>query len=290
MFKKLLFVLLIVAAIVFVALNIEGSRVEKVLIWENGRERVADNRYAEKLIEVLEAVEVRKTCSVSDDVAKQRAVEVVFTKPVDLGKMHGVTSALFVLGGEFRGLVITRSVDGVQCWSFESEEVERLVFGYSVGDCLTLRTGKSFEYDERTGTLVAYVSINCCGVDVTVEEENGRFRIVERQYGELCRCECLRKVVIYDVPIGARVEFVDIWGDVHVLVPSVNLAGFCGWSTYGECSSDDDCVTDGCSGQICRSRFEEPVVSTCEWFDCHDAAKHGVGCGCVDGRCQWTLP
>ena len=35
---------------------------------------------------------------------------------------------------------------------------------------------------------------------------------------------------------------------------------FCGSSTLGTCSADDDCVTDGCSGEVCRSVDEEPIV------------------------------
>ncbi len=63
---------------------------------------------------------------------------------------------------------------------------------------------------------------------------------------------------------------------------------FCGWSTYGSCSSDSDCIRGGCSGQVCQSRYEETIVTTCEWRDCYNAEKYGLRCRCVDGRCMWS--
>jgi eight-cysteine-cluster-containing protein len=63
---------------------------------------------------------------------------------------------------------------------------------------------------------------------------------------------------------------------------------FCGWSTYGKCSSDSDCTAGGCSGQVCQSKYEEPVITTCEWKDCYDASKYSLKCRCIDGRCQWS--
>lgn len=63
---------------------------------------------------------------------------------------------------------------------------------------------------------------------------------------------------------------------------------FCGWSTYEKCSSDPDCLTDGCSGQVCRSKFEEPTPTTCEWRECYNAQKYGLVCKCVENKCQWT--
>lgn len=63
---------------------------------------------------------------------------------------------------------------------------------------------------------------------------------------------------------------------------------FCGWSTNGSCSLDGDCITGGCSNQICQSSSEEPVTTTCEWKDCYDSDKYGVECKCVQGQCQWS--
>ena len=69
---------------------------------------------------------------------------------------------------------------------------------------------------------------------------------------------------------------------------TLTLEEFCGWSTYGNCSSDSDCTAGGCSGQVCQSKYEEPVITTCEWRDCFDASKYGLKCRCIDGRCQWS--
>jgi len=151
---------------------------------------------------------------------------------------------------------------------------------YEVGECSSVsKFGKTVEYDEKNRILIAFVKVNCCGVVITIEKEENTYKILEKQYGDPCRCECMREVKIYDVPIGAKVEFVNKDGVV------ISIAGFCGWSTYGKCESDEDCVIDGCSGQVCRSKFEEPVITTCEWLDCYKV--EGVACRCVKGKCQW---
>ncbi|MBI5228974.1 eight-cysteine-cluster domain-containing protein [Candidatus Micrarchaeota archaeon] len=64
--------------------------------------------------------------------------------------------------------------------------------------------------------------------------------------------------------------------------------GFCGSSTYGRCSSNANCTTGGCSGQVCQSRTEESVVTTCEWRECFDETKYGLSCKCVSGGCKWS--
>ena len=66
---------------------------------------------------------------------------------------------------------------------------------------------------------------------------------------------------------------------------------FCGTSTLGQCENDGDCVTDGCSGQICRSTAESPSgATTCEWLDCYNDEAFGVECLCVNNLCKWTTP
>jgi len=64
--------------------------------------------------------------------------------------------------------------------------------------------------------------------------------------------------------------------------------GFCGSSTYGECSFDFNCVKSGCSGQICQSKNEEPMVSICLHRDCYDAKAYQLRCKCAGGECQWS--
>jgi eight-cysteine-cluster-containing protein len=63
--------------------------------------------------------------------------------------------------------------------------------------------------------------------------------------------------------------------------------GFCGQSTNGSCSKDSDCMAGGCSGQVCQSKSEEPVITTCEYTDCYNPATYNLTCGCKDNQCQW---
>jgi len=69
---------------------------------------------------------------------------------------------------------------------------------------------------------------------------------------------------------------------------SGNTGGFCGWSTNGPCTSNGDCVTDGCSGQICRSASEGSGMTTCEWAECYSAEKYNLSCKCMNGQCVWN--
>lgn len=62
---------------------------------------------------------------------------------------------------------------------------------------------------------------------------------------------------------------------------------FCGQSTGGDCQSDADCIAGGCSSQVCSSKSEGPIITTCEWRECYQSELFGVQCGCVENKCQW---
>jgi eight-cysteine-cluster-containing protein len=54
-----------------------------------------------------------------------------------------------------------------------------------------------------------------------------------------------------------------------------------------ECTSDADCATAGCSGEVCTTVAEAAgVMSTCEVKPCFSILDR---CGCVDGRCSWSI-
>ncbi len=76
---------------------------------------------------------------------------------------------------------------------------------------------------------------------------------------------------------------VAVYYDGRLVFPTA----FCGISTNGTCSQDSDCATGGCSGQVCQSTSEQPVITNCMYSDCYDAKTYGVSCGCVSGKCQW---
>jgi len=63
---------------------------------------------------------------------------------------------------------------------------------------------------------------------------------------------------------------------------------FCGQSTEGPCLSDSDCLTGGCSGEVCRSRLEEEITTICLFRECYRAKDYGLTCQCLNNQCQWT--
>ena len=63
---------------------------------------------------------------------------------------------------------------------------------------------------------------------------------------------------------------------------------FCGISSNESCSSDEDCTTAGCSGQICQSSQAEERITTCEYKECYDEQKYALSCQCKEDTCQWA--
>jgi len=70
--------------------------------------------------------------------------------------------------------------------------------------------------------------------------------------------------------------------------PSAIDPAFCGTSTNAPCTTDSDCQTGGCSGQVCQSKNEEPIMTTCEYRECYSKEKYSVSCRCTQNKCQWT--
>jgi len=56
-------------------------------------------------------------------------------------------------------------------------------------------------------------------------------------------------------------------------------------STFAECTTDNDCHTTGCGGEICASISEE-IFSPCLWETC---TSETIKCGCFEGKCQWGV-
>jgi|GEM_PF-5816088 len=61
-----------------------------------------------------------------------------------------------------------------------------------------------------------------------------------------------------------------------------------GSSLLGTCDCGCDCVTDGCNGEICRSKDDESVGTICSIPDKPLPADLGYSCTCVQNKCQWT--
>ncbi len=54
-----------------------------------------------------------------------------------------------------------------------------------------------------------------------------------------------------------------------------------------ECRTDSDCVTSGCSGQLCQSKSSPSGITTCEYRDEYACYKP-EGCLCQAGKCAWS--
>lgn len=63
--------------------------------------------------------------------------------------------------------------------------------------------------------------------------------------------------------------------------------GFCGYSTFGSCDINADCITSGCSGENCQSKTEEMGPSSCVVRDCYPSKD--TECKCISKKCQWDI-
>ena len=140
-------------------------------------------------------------------------------------------------------------------------------------------------YDRNSKTMEVNIVINCCGFNTSVEKHEKTYFIYEKQYGDLCRCICNQKIIIFNVENDAKIVFVSYDNKKTILSPNLE---FCGISTNSECQTDEDCITTGCSNQICQSKNEEELMTTCEFIECFDARKFKVSCKCIDNKCQWS--
>lgn len=70
--------------------------------------------------------------------------------------------------------------------------------------------------------------------------------------------------------------------------PKAPAEKFCGWSSNGSCQSDMDCITSGCSGEVCQSANESVYNTICQSGDCYDADLYSLRCACKNNTCQWT--
>ncbi len=91
----------------------------------------------------------------------------------------------------------------------------------------------------------------------------------------------------FDMSGAGEVEIIKAILESFELAHSSRIEGFCGTSTNGQCYGDSDCMSGGCSGQVCQSKSEEPVITACEYRDCYDANKYGVACKCIENKCRW---
>jgi len=158
---------------------------------------------------------------------------------------------------------------------------EYLIIGCNIG---VRSYENSLNYDKDNKTLEINVLINCCGINTSVEKSGKTYFIHEKQYSDLCKCLCSQKIMIFNVESDAKVVFISLDNRKKILSPNLE---FCGKSTYSECHTDDDCIATGCSHQICQSKYEEMIITTCEFRECFDTARFGVSCECIDNMCQW---
>jgi eight-cysteine-cluster-containing protein len=141
--------------------------------------------------------------------------------------------------------------------------------------CASMNTMNE-DYCEVDSDCVRQNSCCDCGLGKYV---NKRFQVYPKCDGP--RCQCVERESVGRCFDNKCTAF-----DLPVIEPPIE--GFCGTSTLGACSTDSDCVVGGCSGQVCQSKNEEQLATTCEFRDCYNADTYGLSCKCGNNKCEWA--
>lgn len=129
---------------------------------------------------------------------------------------------------------------------------------------------------------------NTCACD-----ENGRWICTQRycepeaKLGEACSMHGTK----CEQGLECAYQCPDPNADPNSCNLGINPSGTCVATTpvVGACTSDADCVTDGCSGQLCRAASDAPIFTTCDYrpeYACYKAPT--TACGCNSGVCGWA--
>lgn len=81
-----------------------------------------------------------------------------------------------------------------------------------------------------------------------------------------------------------QVELISIITIIFILMFTVSYTNTIQDLAQSECFFDSDCITTGCSSEICAA---EDMVSACVYlpeYECNQLRS----CSCVDGFCEWT--
>ncbi|MDI6806285.1 MAG: eight-cysteine-cluster domain-containing protein [Candidatus Aenigmarchaeota archaeon] len=199
--------------------------------------------------------------------------------------------------------------------------VTKPILNYNVGGC---EKQEEREYIRARGVeervdvevvdgfinLIHHLNYVCCANMKVYLDSSESFpeytliKIKEKNEGEMCRCICDYEISIKIGPLEKGKYLIQIWGvefenmsaellwekelEMKEVTTLPLREEFCGWSTNGRCLTDFDCVKGGCSGQVCQSKYEEPVITICEWRDCYNAIAYGLECKCINQQCQWA--
>ncbi len=70
------------------------------------------------------------------------------------------------------------------------------------------------------------------------------------------------------------------------LISFIFIAG-CNINKQVECIKDSDCLTGGCSGQVCTTKENAAnIITTCEYREEYGCLRF-TSCGCVNNKCLW---
>ena len=283
--------------------------VEEIVLLENGKKEPIDPKseegteIASLLTCKLHELNLQATCVFSEEGAQyikrnHKVMEIVFKEPTDITIsqwvepeegylipvdekgyriLEKVKTAIFLLedvkgGGGLEAHILVGSErkdrDERCSWKVTEEDREKYK---ELGPIWSMIAG--YEFDEERGCIPV-------GGSKYIED------VVPFKTKEECELACGRMWSCWAIQQEGSNELDKSW--IKQIEKTLTLEEFCGWSTYGNSSSDSDCTAGGCSGQVCQSKYEEPVITTCEWRDCFDASKYGLKCRCIDGRCQWS--
>jgi len=164
-----------------------------------------------------------------------------------------------------------------------------LSFNYSQGECggevapVRVEAGSGIAF---SGAVGAGSVCRTAAAELVRVDNHYALNISTRAIPGVAACIKCIGAIPWEANITGYNGLVEVYYDGRKVFPAAST-GFCGASTGGSCSKDSDCISGGCSGQVCQAAAEPPVITTCEYRECYNAQAYGLSCGCVSGGCAW---
>jgi eight-cysteine-cluster-containing protein len=164
-----------------------------------------------------------------------------------------------------------------------------LSFNYSQGECGSEVAPERTDTENGITFIGAVGGGSVCRIAVAeLIQADGHYalNISTRAIPGVAACIKCMGAIPFVANISGYNGQVDVYYDGRKVFPT-DSSGFCGTSTNGACSQDSDCITGGCSSQVCQAASEPAAITDCMYRECYNAQAYGVSCGCSSGKCRW---
>jgi eight-cysteine-cluster-containing protein len=75
---------------------------------------------------------------------------------------------------------------------------------------------------------------------------------------------------------------------IFSIILLISISGCVTSTPVIQCTKDEDCITGGCSGELCGKKGEfDNIASPCIWKEEYTCLRL-TRCQCIQNKCQWN--